>query len=92
MTILLVVILTACSENPANRFQGYAEGEFVNIASPLGGTLETLSVARGQQVRQGDQLFILEHQYEQASVDDARHGMQRAQENLADQEAGTTAI
>jgi HlyD family secretion protein len=88
LTIALVMILAACSESPANRFQGYVEGEFVNIASPLGGTLDTLSVARGQQVRQGDPLFVLEHEYEQASVDDARHGLQRAQDNLADQETG----
>ncbi|MCG2732334.1 MULTISPECIES: HlyD family secretion protein [Pseudodesulfovibrio] len=88
LTLGLAMILAACSENPANRFQGYVEGEFVNIASPLGGTLDALSVVRGQQVRQGDPLFVLEHEYEQASVDDARHGLQRAQDSLADQETG----
>lgn len=88
LALILALALAACSETPANRFQGYVEGEFIDIASPLGGTLDTLSVARGQQVRQGDPLFVLEHEFEQASVDNARHGLQRAKDSLADQETG----
>jgi HlyD family secretion protein len=81
-------ILAGCSENPANRFQGYVEGEYIHVAAPLGGTLDTLSVLRGQQVRQGDPLFALENNYEQAGVNEALHALQRARDNLADQETG----
>lgn len=86
--LLLPAVLAACSEPPANRFQGYVEGEFVDVASALAGTLTELSVRRGQEVRQGDPLFGLEREYDRARVEEASHGLQRAQDNLLDQETG----
>jgi HlyD family secretion protein len=84
----LIVVLAACSEPPSNVFQGYVEGEYVNVASSLGGTLQTLSVTRGQQVQEGAPLFALENDYEQAGVAEAQHGLQRAKDRLADLEKG----
>jgi HlyD family secretion protein len=49
-------------------YQGYVEGEFVQVASPIGGALETLNVARGQMVMAGAPLFVLEHATEAAAV------------------------
>src|SRR2546430_8545001 len=49
-----------CSDPKKDRFQGYVEGEFVYVASPLAGQLETLSVQRGQQVTTGQPLFALD--------------------------------
>jgi HlyD family secretion protein len=46
--LLLLLLVGGCSDPPKNRFQGYVEGEFVYVASPLAGQLETLSVQRGQ--------------------------------------------
>ena len=40
--------------------QGYVEGEYVYIASPFAGQLETLSVQRGAQVKLADRLFALD--------------------------------
>ncbi|WP_285905790.1 HlyD family secretion protein [Pseudodesulfovibrio pelocollis] len=88
LAFLLPALLLGCSEPPANRFQGYVEGEFVNIASPLGGTLIELAVTRGQTVRGDTSLFALESGFERASVDEASHGLKRAQDNLRDQETG----
>jgi len=53
-----------CSPEPANRFQGYIEGEYVYVAAPLGGTLTNLAVARGDSVKSGQLLFALERQSE----------------------------
>ena len=86
---LLLLALAACSSQPDNRFQGYVEGEYVQVASPLGGTLNTLSVTRGQQVAEGDPLFVLDQTFEQAAVNDAAHGLQRAKDNLANLEKGS---
>lgn len=88
ISILSVVLLPGCSDAPANLFQGYVEGEYVHVASPLGGTLETLSVTRGQQVSPNSPLFSLENHFEQAAVNAARHGLQQAQDNLANLEKG----
>jgi len=58
--LLLLVFLGSCSDPPKNRFQGYVEGEFVYVASPLAGTVESLHVRRGDQVQTGDPLFALD--------------------------------
>ena len=89
LTQVLLLSLAACSSEPTDRFQGYVEGEYVQVASPLGGTLTTLSVIRGQQVAEGDPLFILDQTFEQAAVNDATHGLQRAKDNLANLEKGS---
>jgi HlyD family secretion protein len=64
-------------------YQGYAEGEFALIAAPFAGTLETLAVARGGQVRAGDALFALEKENETAARQQAVEQMRSAQARLA---------
>jgi len=65
--LLLLVFLGSCSDPPKNRFQGYVEGEFVYVASPLAGTVESLHVRRGDQVQTGDPLFALDETPEKAA-------------------------
>lgn len=52
--------LAGCGRPQRDAVQGYVEGEYVYVASPLPGALETLSVQRGAQVKVGDPLFALE--------------------------------
>jgi len=86
--LLSLLALTACSSGEPDRFQGYVEGLYVQVASPLGGTLTTLSVERGQQVAADAPLFVLDRTFEQAAVNEAEHGLQRANDNLANLEKG----
>ncbi len=88
LIIFLLSALAACSDTPTNLFQGYVEGEYVYIASPISGKLKKLAVKRGQQITNRTQLFILEREFEQAAVDEARHSLQGAQDNLANLEKG----
>src|SRR5213592_2579939 len=67
--LILLLLLGSCSDGPNERFQGYVEGEFVYVASPLAGQLETLSVQRGQQVTSGQPLFALDETAEKAARD-----------------------
>ncbi len=62
-------ICAGCGRPAPNRVQGYVEGEFVYVASPLAGALEDLYVERGAQVKAGEPLFALES----ASERDARN-------------------
>ena len=64
--------LSSCTDPPPDRFQGYVEGEFVYVASPLAGQLETLSVQRGQQATSGQSLFSLDDTAEKAARDMAQ--------------------
>jgi len=66
-----LVLPVACQRQDLTRVQGYVEGEFVNVASPLGGRLEKLPVARGTRVKNGDLLFALEQTSELAARDQA---------------------
>ena len=65
--LILLFLIGSCSDPPKNGFQGYVEGEFVYVASPLAGTLESLQVQRGDQVKAGDPLFALDETPEKAA-------------------------
>ena len=82
--LLLFLLISSCSETSTDYFQGYVEGEYVLVASPLAGRLESLAVSRGQNVLHGEPLFVLEHAREQAAVSEAEQGVARAQNILAD--------
>jgi HlyD family secretion protein len=87
--VLLGIILAGgCSETRQDTFQGYVEGEFVYVASPLGGQLEVLSVHRGQTVKVDDPLFQLDKEAETAAVQEALERFRQAQNRLADLEKG----
>jgi HlyD family secretion protein len=72
VSLACACLLNGCSDPPSDRFQGYVEGEFVYVASPLAGQLQTLSVQRGQQVTSGQALFSLDDTAEKAARDMAQ--------------------
>jgi len=84
----IVGVATGCSEQPATTFQGYVEGEFVLVASPLAGELHKLAVHRGEQVAAGAPLFILNQEKEKAAAAAARQEVQRAASHLEDLRKG----
>ena len=67
-----VLLLAGCRKAPSGRVQGYVEGEYVYVSSPLGGILDHLAVQRGQQVTAGQPLFSLDPTMEVAARDQAR--------------------
>jgi HlyD family secretion protein len=86
--LLALLLLVGCRREGTDRVQGYVEGEFVHVASPLGGQLEKLSVRRGDQVSLGDPLFALESAFEKASRDEAARRLAQALANLEDVKKG----
>ena len=84
--LILLLLLGSCSDRPNDRFQGYVEGEFVYVASPLAGQLETLSVQRGQQVTAGQPLFSLDETAEKAARDQAQAALALSEAEYARQE------
>src|SRR5262245_66478313 len=83
---LLLLLLGSCSDPPKNRFQGYVEGEFVYVASPLAGQLEILSVQRGDQVTTGQPLFALDETAEKAARQQIEAALVLSEAELARQE------
>jgi HlyD family secretion protein len=84
--LILLLMVGSCSDPPENRFQGYVEGEFVYVASPFAGQLETLSVQRGQQVTTGQPLFALDETAEKAARDQIEAALVLSEAELARQE------
>jgi HlyD family secretion protein len=78
------VLVAGCAKNSSNTFQGYVEGEYVYVASPISGALNNLAVARGDSVKAGQLLFELERQSEAAALAQAEKNLAQAQAQLDD--------
>ena len=61
---LTAALLAACSDHPAPAWSGYAEGDYLYMAAPIAGRLDTLAVEAGQQVKKDALLFALDDEAE----------------------------
>ncbi|MEN6575116.1 MAG: HlyD family efflux transporter periplasmic adaptor subunit [Phycisphaerales bacterium] len=86
--VALLCIFTSCRRVDEDRVQGYVEGEFVYVSSPMAGTLETLRVRRGTWVKKGDPLFALESEPQRAASDEAAQRLEQARASLEDLKKG----
>jgi HlyD family secretion protein len=82
LVFFITLTLTGCEEEPSSSLHGYAEGEYVQVASPYAGQLETLDVARGDQVQAGTELFRLEQGNERAARDEAQERLRESEARL----------
>ena len=85
---LVLGLLAGCKPAPSQRVQGYVEGEYVYVASPLAGQLETVSVQRGALVKKGDPLFALESGFESAAREEAARRLNQGKATLEDLKKG----
>jgi HlyD family secretion protein len=87
--LLLTAVLAACGDDPrGTTFQGYVEGEFVQVAPEVGGRIVGLAVDRGDTVEQGDPLFRIASSEAESSVAQARAELARAKAQLANLKEG----
>jgi HlyD family secretion protein len=90
-TVVVIVTLcffAGCDRTDDHQVQGYVEGEFVYVASPLAGSLLVLSVQRGAQAAAGDPLFSLEDTAEKAARDEAQSRLSQARASWEDMKKG----
>jgi len=86
---LLAAALTGCNgDNPHPPLQGYVEGEFLRIASPVAGRLVALEVKRGDRASRGAPLFTLDTENEAAARQEAAERVRRAEAQLANLRKG----
>lgn len=86
--IATAALLCGCKTKDEHRFQGYVEGEFVYVAAPLAGQLQTLAVSRGTQVSRGAMLFTLDDTAERAQREGAVAQLAQAQASARDMRKG----
>lgn len=84
---LLAWISAGCSPHDGQHAQGYIEGRYTYMATPVSGVLKELSVARGMSVKQGQLLFVLDEQPEsdayQAAVENLKQSVNARDEITA---------
>ncbi|MBX3607121.1 MAG: HlyD family efflux transporter periplasmic adaptor subunit [Piscinibacter sp.] len=82
------IALAGCDARAPAGWSGYAEGDYVYVAAPLAGRLETLAVHAGQPVQRGALLFTLDDEAERAARDEALARAASARAQAADTESG----
>lgn len=86
--LLLLCLFSGCNRSTPGVIQGYVEGEYVYVSSPLAGTLKKLDVQRGAQVKAGNPLFSLDDTPDRASRDEAERRVAQARAALEDAKKG----
>ena len=89
LLVIVVLALGGCARPTHTGFQGYLEGEFVYVASPLAGRLESLAVHKGARVTAGATLFTLERSAETAAQRQAADQLRAASARLEDLRKGS---
>ncbi len=87
--LLITFFFSGCHSKTPQTYQGYVEGEFVNIASSQSGILTTLFVRRGDQIKAHGNLFALESDNEILARDQAIATLASAQAVLDDYQKGS---
>jgi HlyD family secretion protein len=87
VAFFLASLLTACS-NDSNTVPGYVEGRYVYAASYASGYLEHLNVHRGQMVKAGQVLFVLNNQPESDELAESVASAASANETWQDMQLG----
>jgi HlyD family secretion protein len=82
------LLLCGCSPDRRSTYQGYVEGEYVYVASPVGGRLERLLVQRGQAIEAKAPLYKLDTEEETAAKQQADEQLKASQAQLADLRIG----
>ncbi|MDR3368358.1 HlyD family efflux transporter periplasmic adaptor subunit [Rhodoferax sp.] len=82
LILLTATLLASCSDKPSSAWSGYAEGDYLYIAAPIAGRLDTLAVEAGQSVKKDAPLFALDDEVERDAQRQAT-----AQQNAAQAQA-----
>jgi len=69
-------------------WQGYAEADYVKVGPTQQGTLVSLSVGRGDEVKEGDPLFAQDDTQDKAAMDQARQQLAQVKAQVANLQAG----
>jgi HlyD family secretion protein len=85
--VAAAIVLFTFPANEDAEFPGYMEADLVLVGSEQGGRVLTLSVEEGDRVKDGDPIFTLESEEQDASVAAAKARLHEAEARLADAKA-----
>ena len=67
LLVMMSLLLAGCEEKKDVGWLGYGEADSAFVAAPQPGWIEMLSVERGQTVKAGDLLYVLDTNAQEAS-------------------------
>lgn len=79
---VLAALLGGCGKEDHGSYQGYIEGEYLYLAAPLAGYLNTLDAARGSRIAAGAPVFSVAAEPEQQGLREAEARETGAREKL----------
>ena len=87
LTYLLVlsvfaVLSTGCSRSAPASYQGYIEGEYIYLAAPQGGYLQSLDAPRGSRVIKGQRVFAIAGDPDTQALAEAEARVEAAMEKV----------
>ncbi|GEO80111.1 HlyD family secretion protein [Pararhodospirillum oryzae] len=86
---VLALAVGGCdATDPSPRYHGYIEADYVTLAAPEAGWLETRPAGKGEALAQGALVFTLESAREQAVLAEAGARLEEARRTLADLRKG----
>lgn len=91
LALLATLVVAGCSGERGATYQGYVEGDYLNLAAGVPGRLEKLLVQRGQAIAAGAGVFRIDAEGEAAARRQADEQLNAAQAQLADLRAGRRA-
>ena len=87
--MITFILLSSCGDNQSDgSLQGYVEGRQLNLAPRALGILTELRVKEGDKVEQGDLLFSVDSQRDQARLEEANAAKAAAQAQLLNLQKG----
>lgn len=85
---LLLFLPAACSSEDENLVNGYVEGTYIYVSPYSGGILDGMDVSKGDVVKPGDRLFVVDREIWDANVQQASLELGKAYANYADLSKG----
>jgi len=86
--LVLPALIAGCTGKSDASWSGYAEGDYVYIAAPLAGRLDSVAVRAGQSVAQHAPLFSLDSQSEQFAQGEAAARLNAARAQASNLDSG----
>lgn len=82
IAVISLISITGCWDS--EHYQGYIDGEYINLASDYSGILKQLLVARGDSVQKKQSLFVLDQEPQASQLAQAQEQLLQAQNTLQD--------
>jgi len=81
-----LLAVCGCQHRSSGTFQGYVEGEFVYVSCAYSGPLQKLYVKRGDQVKAGQELFVLDDTVQKVALQKTKAQLALAENEFARQD------